>query len=535
MRRSLPPLFALALSVLAVAMLLPAGAAVILGEWRPARSFLYSAVATGFVAAILGVALSGPRRLPPALGELAVLVSCWLILPVFAALPLHLITPQIGFGGAWFEMVASFTTTGGTVYAAPEMLPMSLHFWRGLVGWLGGLLTLTAAYAILAPRRLGGFEVLMQSGYDDPASRRTGGERTGRIDIGAGIAPVESRVHRALRAILPVYVGLTTALALVLHMLGQGGVVAGIHAMAILSTSGISPYAEGFSAQPNLAAEMAAAAFMVLAATRLIYARASQIGARVGVFQDPELRLMAGLVGIVTLALFLRHWLGVLSIEAASRDGLSEAVAAFWGGFFTTLSFLTTTGFESDYWERARSWSGLPNPGLVLLGLCAIGGGAATTAGGIKLIRAVELLRHGRRELDRLALPNVVQGSGTSLHDQTSRGAFIAWAFVMLYVFAVFTVTLGMGLAGQSFERALISALAAITNTGPAYTTVLGPEASFGLLDPVSRAILGLGMILGRIEALVIIALFSPELWRRLQNNKKTSGKARPGPSQSGW
>ncbi|MBK0397969.1 TrkH family potassium uptake protein [Limibaculum sp. M0105] len=516
-------------------MLVSCGAAALMGEWRPARGFLYSAIATGFVAAILGVGLSGPRRLPPGPGELALLVSCWLILPIFAAVPLHLITPSIGFGGAWFEMVAALTTTGGTVYATPDTLPLSVHFWRGLVGWLGGLLTLTAAYAILAPRRLGGFEVLMHSGHEDPSAQDPAHGQTGRIDIGAGIAPVESRVERALRAILPVYAGLTTALALILHMLGQEGVVAGIHAMSILSTSGISPYAGGFAAQPSLPAEVAAAAFMVLAATRLIYSRASQIGSRTSAFHDTELRLMAALVMMVTLALFLRHWLGVLGIEAVARAGLADAVAAFWGIFFTTLSFLTTTGFESDFWDRARNWSGLSNPGLILLGLCSIGGGVATTAGGIKLVRAVELLRHGRHELDRLAKPNIVLGRGTGLRGQTTRGAFIAWAFVMLYVVAVFSVTLGMGLAGQSFERALISALAAISNTGPAYQTVLGPEASFGLLDPVSRAILGVGMILGRIEALAIIALFSPELWRRLQNRKKTSGKARPGPSHSGW
>ncbi|MCL5778741.1 TrkH family potassium uptake protein [Limibaculum sp. FT325] len=527
MRKALPPLFALALGVLAAAMLLPAAAAVIEGEWRAGRSFLYAAIATGFAAAILGVALSGPRRLPPGFGEIVFLVACWALLPVFAALPLHLITPQIGFGGAWFEMVAAFTTTGGTVYAAPDTIPMPVHLWRGLVGWLGGLMTLTAAYAILAPRRLGGFEVLTQSGADAGTA--------GRIDIGTGVAPVDARIRRALRAILPVYCGLTALLALVLHMTGQGAVTAIVHAMSILSTSGISPSATGFAASPDIGAELAAAAFMVLAATRLIYARASQIGARSTALQDPELKLMAVLVVLVTLALFLRHWLGVLTIEASARSGLADAISAFWGGLFTTISFMTTTGFESAYWERARSWSGLPNPGLVLLGLCAIGGGAATTAGGIKLIRAVELLRHGRNELDRLAQPYAVHGSGTGLRGQTTRGAFIAWAFVMLYVFAVFTVTMGLGLAGQSFERSLIAALAAITNTGPAYATVLGPEVSFGLLDPLSRAFLALGMVLGRIEALVIIALISPDLWRGLGSSKKTSGKARPGPSQSGW
>ncbi|MDT8343266.1 MAG: potassium transporter TrkG [Thermohalobaculum sp.] len=534
MHRPLPPLFALALGILALAMLMPASAAAILGEWRAGRSFLYAGIATGFAAAIVGVALSGARRFPGGQGELVALVGCWVLLPVFAALPVHLITPQIGFAGAWFEMVAAFTTTGGTIYAAPDTLPLPLHLWRGLVGWLGGLLTLSAAYAILAPRRLGGFEVLLQS--DAEGARDGGTAGRGALGLSAGFASIETRLRRALRAILPVYAGLTLALALVLHMLGQGPIVAGVHAMAVLSTSGISAHAAGLASQSNILAELAIAVFLVLAATRLIYARASQIGARTGPFRDPELRLMAALVAVVSAALFLRHWVAVLSLEAAQRQGLGDALEAFWGGVFTALSFLTTTGFESAFWDSARSWSGLPSPGLVLLGLCAIGGGAATTAGGVKLIRVASLLRQGVQELDHLAQPNAVLGSGSGLHGRsTGQGAFIAWAFVMLYVFAVFAVTLALGLLGMPFERALIAALAAITNTGPVYAAVLGPEASFGLIDPAGRAILSIGMILGRIEALVIIALFSPDLWRRFAQREKTAGKALPGPSQSRW
>lgn len=525
----LPPLFALALAGLAAAMLVPSGYAALVEDWRAGRAFLFSGIATGFAAAIMGVALAGPKRLPEGQGELATLLAVWMFLPVFAALPLRILTPQIGFAGAWFEMVAAFTTTGGTVYAEPERLPMAVHLWRGLVGWLGGLVTLTAAYAILAPRRLGGFEVMRQV-----EARPVSGDLGSRLDLGAGVAPVENRIIRAVRSIFPIYAGLTIALTLVFATLGGNELAGAIHAMAILSTSGISPYATGLAARPDFWAEVAAAIFMIAASTRLVYARASVVGTRNPVTQDQELLLMAALVATATLALFLRHWLGALTVAVPGREGLGEALTALWGSLFTTLSFLTTTGFESGYWERARGWSGLSNPALILLGLCAIGGGAATTAGGIKLVRAVALLRHGTREIERLALPNVILGAGSGMRGMLRQGAFIAWAFVMLFVFAVFALMLALAIAGMSFEHGLIAALAAMTNTGPVYTAVLGPGASFGLLGLSERAILALGMILGRVETLMVLAIFSPDAWRALRRRKKTSGKRKGQPSQSG-
>ena len=85
---------------------------------------------------------------------------------------------------------------------------------------------------------------------------------------------------------------------------------------------------------------------------------------------------------------------------------------ALWGGLFTVLSFLTTTGFESEQWLAASDWSRLESPGLILMGLALLGGGVATTAGGVKLLRVYALMRHGERELDRLVHPSSVGGSG---------------------------------------------------------------------------------------------------------------------------
>jgi trk system potassium uptake protein TrkH len=347
----------------------------------------------------------------------------------------------------------------------------------------------------------------------------------------ASMARLDERLARTLRAVLPVYGALTAVLAFLFSAMGQSGLAAAVHAMAIVSTSGISPYANGLAANPSFAVELAAAVFMVLAATRLTYAEVRRSDAIRRWYGDPELKLMALLVGTASVALILRHWFGALTIDLGER--VSEAPQAVWGVVFTSLSFLTTTGFQSASWESARDWSGLANPGLILLGLCAIGGGAATTAGGIKLVRGYALLRHGYRELERIAQPNSVLATGTRLRGILSEGAFLAWAFVMLYIMAIFVTVIALTLTGLPFEDSLVAAISSISNTGPAFALVTPGDIDFSRLGESQRVILAFTMVLGRIETLAVISLFNTDTWQQFSIRTKNTGKVRGKPSES--
>jgi len=518
------PVIAVLLALTALLMLVPAAQAVTEGEWRSARGFLYPAIFGFFAAAALAVLLRPLAARATPQRELLTLLVVWLALPIFAAAPLVLLTPSVGVVGAWFDMVAALTTTGGSIYAKASVTPDAIQLWRGLVGWAGGLLTLTAAYVVLAPRRLGGFEILAAA--DGTAESRA-------VDLRADGARFQNRTTRALRTIVPVYVAMTAILGFAFSAFGKPGLVAAVHAMSVVSTSGISPLDGGFAATGSFWAELAAVAFMVLAASRLLYSPASQTGRRTGWRDDPELRLMFWLAGLATLALYARHWIGVLTIdvEIAALDG----VEALWGAAFTTLSFITTTGFKSFAWESARDWSGLANPGLVLLCLAAIGGGAATTAGGIKLIRAYALIRHGVRELERIASPNSVAGSGLGARNLRREGAILAWAFMMLFFMALLGAVLGLTVSGMKFTGALVAAVAALSNTGPAFALVAGRPEGFAGLDAVQHAILAAAMILGRIETLAVIALFNYGKLADRRTDAKMTGKSRSKHQQSYW
>jgi trk system potassium uptake protein TrkH len=105
------------------------------------------------------------------------------------------------------------------------------------------------------------------------------------------------------------------------------------------------------------------------------------------------------------MVLFVRH--GLVTFENDAQNDVRSAARAVWGALFTITSFLTTTGFESADWTATRNWSGLGTPGLMLVGLSLIGGGVATTAGGIKLLRVYALWKHGQREIERLVHPSL--------------------------------------------------------------------------------------------------------------------------------
>jgi trk system potassium uptake protein TrkH len=214
----------------------------------------------------------------------------------------------------------------------------------------------------------------------------------------------------------------------------------------------------------------------------------------------------------VPAVLFLRHWIG--AFDVAAEDDLESAIRAFWGAVFTVMSFLTTTGFVSSDWAEAQAWSGLETPGLILMGLALVGGGVATTAGGVKLLRVFALYLNGKRELERLVHPSSVSGAGSESRRLQRNGAFIAWIFFMLFAITLAALTMLMALFGVEFDEALVLSIAGLSTTGP--LTIHAADAPIDLagLTLSAKAVFCAAMVLGRLETLAIIALFTPDLWR---------------------
>jgi trk system potassium uptake protein TrkH len=493
------PAFVILLLIASALMLVPAAHGAGLRNWDVARGFLEHGIFFGVCAVILGLATMNRVVRVPARYHLLTLLLAYLLLPLMLAAPLVALVPAIGLGGAYFEMLSSLTTTGATLFDRPQLIAEPLHLWRALVGWMGGLLVLVTAFAILAPLNLGGFEI----GQGGPG--RFEGARSGTIE------EASRRILRVARTIAPIYAGLTLALALALTVVGDRAFVALCHAMATLSTSGISPVGGVEGAASGRLGEVALALFLLPA----VSSRALMIGRRrrrVPRLFDPQVELMLISVVGITAVLFLRSFVGAVEIDR--QDNLTAALQAIWGSLFTVLSYLTTTGFVSHDWRSMQLWSDLPEPGTILLAVAVMGGGIATTAGGVKLLRLYALYRHGLREMDKLIHPSSLGRRGQGDRLISRGGARIAFIFLMLFLIALALVMIALSATGLNFERSLALAVAGLTTTGPAIRT-LGEGLTYGELSGTAKAIFGAAMIVGRMEALVIIALFNPIYWRQ--------------------
>jgi len=568
------PLIVVVIGLTGLAMLGPAGFGLATGDHMLALSFAQSAAIVFMLALILGAATRNHRPRDPVRSQFLSLLGAYLAVPVLAALP---ITGQLVFplgGGdrlwplsadanglppaallglpqsfrpfdAWFEMVSSFTTTGATLLDRPHTVAPGVHLWRAMVGWFGGFFVLFAAFGMLAPVNLGGVEV--ETGL--PPGRAPGPTPLGRMRValsmpepsnaaatGASpaLAPARrparprgraagmarrltaedagARLAAAARVLFPVYAGLTLGLWLGLILAGDSAFVALCHAMSVLATSGISPVGGMEYGASSRAGEALVLLCFAFALSRRCLPGPAWREPGLRLYRDVELR--AGIVAIlaVTLLLTLRQWSGAAA--SGTSGDWAAAVRAFWGSFFTAASFLSTTGFVSADWAGSRLWSGLAPPGLALAGLALLGGGVATTAGGIGLLRAYALYKHGRHEMDKLIHPSLVGGEPPRKRRIRSEGAFAAWLALMMVIVVFTAVIAGLSLAGLGLEPAMILAAAALSTTGPLAAMVASGPVVYSALDDGVLSILGLAMVLGRLELLAVLALLMPDAWR---------------------
>lgn len=486
-------------------MLVPALYAAALHEHRVGRVFLHHGLLVLLLTGLLGLATrGGPRRLPVR-SQLAGFVAAYLVLPPVLALPLWRALPGSAYGDAWFEMLSCLTTTGATVLD-PALVPAPVHLWRGLVGWAGGFLVLVAAAGILSRLNLGGYELF---------APRALGRLTATPPQAGPSDDAGWRLQRQARRLLPAYAGFTLALWLGLLLAGDPGLVALMHAMAALSTSGVTPLAGLAVAPSGMMGEALLVAGLAVALSRRLLPGTVRQGPAVPLWRDPELRLAAALIVLVPLALFLRHWLTVATTATPNTGGAPWlALHALWGALFTSLSYLTTTGMASTAWAEAAHWSGMAAPGFILLGLAMVGGGIATTAGGVTLLRVYALANLAENEIARLVEPAAVVGAARHRHGIHHEGAFVAFVFFMLFALTLGGVNLALAALGLGFEEALVLSIAAISTTGPMAETASIVPTGWAGLTPAVKAVLAAAMVAGRLETLAVLALILPAAWR---------------------
>jgi trk system potassium uptake protein TrkH len=275
-----------------------------------------------------------------------------------------------------------------------------------------------------------------------------------------------------------------------------------LRAMATIATFGIE--IPGNSGAGGITGEGILAVVMLFALSRSTFSTVFARARKWRVTEDRELRVAAGLVLLASVILIAQG--------ARNLEGLHAHLELIWGAFFTSLSFLTTTGLTSDYLP-----SGIVNLDpveIILVGLAIIGGGVATTAGGIKLLRIFILAGHSRAEVNRLIAPSQVMSGQIESRSHDHHSAMLACVFLVLFILVLGAITLALTVSGSPVKEALFLTLATVTNTGPLLPTGGGAQTLVMALPTQAKLTLAAAMVLGRLEVLALLALLNPDIYR---------------------
>ena len=493
------PLFFQVLGISCSLMIIVAGYALVSDLFREARIFLYTGL-TGFLILSLVVLATSNRNLKETgLSQLFSLVFSFLVLPLFLAVPSWIILPSVNFTDTYLDMVSAFTTTGLPVFEI-EFLSKPIHLWRALVAWFGGGLIWIAAFVILLPANLGGFEVFSNKQKALNSNRKlTLDERS-------------ITLVKVSQKLVPLYSVLTIILWGLLTVLGTDAYTSLIRALSVISTSGISGPSKFDLDGAGLLGEIVILLFLFLAVSHhvinLLYKRIKLNR----VLADTEIRFGLLIVLVVTALISFKQ-ISQINLYSNSSDSLVSIIKLIWGNFFTAFSFMTTNGYVSSFWKGSISSVDVSHISIIFIGLCLFGGGVATTAGGIKLLRISILFSAFSNETGKLLHPSSVF-KNNKFANSLDISVYMAWVFFMLFIVSLATLTIILSMFGNLFEDSLLLVVSCLTTTGPLLQIIGIENYSIIELSLSSKIVLILTMILGRLEILVALSLVTFGIWR---------------------
>lgn len=466
-------------------------------SFREARIFLYTGLAGLLVFFLVYLATSNRNLKETGVIQVVSFLLLFLLLPLFLALPSWIILPNISFIDAYVDMVGAFTTTGLPVFEI-DLLSKSIHLWRATVAWFGGGLIWIAAFVILLPANRGDFDVIANNKTNSGFNRKlTLNERS-------------STITKIIKKLVPIYILFTFILWCTLTSLGTDSFTSLVRSLSILSTSGISGTEKFGLDGAGFFGELAIVFFLLIALSHNLFYSVNTKTFLQKIMRDKELRLGLSIILIVTIMLSVKS-ISQIALSLNFNEALLNGLKLVWGNLFTVFSFMTTNGYVSSYWIEGSSSEDVSSIGIILLGLCFFGGGIATTAGGIKLLRISILFSAFSNETEKLLYPS------STIRTYNNRNGleisvFMAWIFFMLFFVSLASITIIFAIFGMFFEDALVLAVACLTTTGP-IIEVFGFDALFiSDLSFFSKMFLIFSMVLGRLEILVALSLLTSAL-----------------------
>lgn len=453
--------FAAQLFVIAAAMIAPMILAWTGGEGS-AGAYLFAAAIALLTGGGAYAASLGRREPSDFRGALVVILLWWIAIPAFAAVPL--MAEGLNFADAYFEAVSAITTTGAWLSFDGALASPAGALWRAELQWLGGLASLAIAAAIFIRPAFIGIDTLLP-----PFSR---GDRDSFL----------RPLRNAVVSFAAVYGILTLAAFSAIAFAGAPTLESVIMAMTVVASGGFIPHADGVGAY-STGVHMALFFFTLLSGVNFILIARVMKGERESV-RDIETGAF----------LFIVVWAALLFwVTSGAGD-----VAGLGPQLFNAASLVSTHGYII----------GEAPPLIVALITSIIGAAAVSTAGGFKVLRWLVIMRRAREEIRRLITPSGVFG----LRRVTNELG--VWIHFLIFTLILGLLLMTLSFGGHEFAIAASAATAALSNAGPLLMLAEGGGEGYAVFETPLRWVLLAGMILGRLEAAVALALVNRAFWR---------------------
>ncbi|MBA3813378.1 MAG: TrkH family potassium uptake protein [Alphaproteobacteria bacterium] len=468
------------LSILAIAMAIPALMDLLYNDpdWV---YFGEAAAITGFVGILLVLSFWPENEPIFEVREAFILtVSSWVLISVFASLPFIFSSAAPTFTDAFFEAVSGLTTTGATVFRNLDYAPPGILLWRALLQWLGGVGIVVMAMTILPALKIGGMQ-LFRSEFSDRSEK------------------YYPRVSQIASAILSTYLLLSVACAISYWAVGMTPFEAICMMMTTVSTAGFSTSDLSLGSFDNYWIELIAIVFMIMGSITLLLFTRFLHGDFMPLWRDSQVRVYLSLIAIASG--FMGIWLWV-----TARYDLIDSLRY---GTFTVVSIASTTGFTTTDFSTWGSFA------LIFIFLLMfVGGCTGSTAGGIKIFRYQILFTAAKGQIFQLRRPHGVFVPLYNNQKLREKDFMSVLAFFALYIFCYAALALSLSLCGLDVISCLSGSATILGNVGPGLGTQIGSAGDYGGLPDVVKWISMFGMLLGRLELLTLLILFTPSFWR---------------------
>ena len=462
----------------AVFLLLPALVALLYWEQSGVWFLVTVAAAAG-----LGFGLT---RLKPVRRDLyakegfVITALAWILISLIGAAPFTLSGQIPNYLDAVFEMVSGFTTTGASILSNVELLDNCMNFWRCLSHWLGGMGILVFMLAL----------VNLSGGQSNHLLRAE--------SPGPSVSKMVPNMRKSSAILYGIYVAMT-ALEVLLLVLGGMPVFDSLcHAFATAGTGGFGIKAASIGAYDSYYLQTVIAVFMVLFGVNFNVYFFLLVRKWSDAFRNTEVRVYFAVI----LASVAAITLNIAGMMPSLYD-------AFHHAFFSVASIITTTGFATVDFDR---WPELSR--LILVLLMFIGACAGSTGGGIKVSRFVILTKATGAEIRKLLHPRSVRTltvDGKPVSRETIQGV---QGYLVVYLLLMVVSMLLVSLDNLDMTTTVTAVAATLNNIGPGLSLV-GPTGNYAMFSPLSKIVLTLDMLFGRLELFPMLILLRPSPWRK--------------------